>query len=536
MVSFFAIVIFVSYSIYGGTNVSEENSGINNQGEEIVLILKGFAFSEKVLVNARVSIYDFNGEIITTVTDKEGFYSIDVTNLKQPLLVDVVENGVVNCSDASKPRGRSVSALINNVVSGVNIANVNPLTDKVVSDVALKICVDTTNSKYLKGPQGLVDVGNTSLVDTSIIESSTKKLANIFSQTLKDAGVKNVDSFDALTYNFALKDKLKNDGFVRVLSLIYHNRGYDSATGKVGDTILLDPRFRQISELSPLNFRNSEEDAKKIKNPSYTRVFITGDSTACNYDVNVAPRMGWGQVLQTKLKENEKVIVLNVAQSGRSSRSFINEGWLGRIESIIKPGDYLFVQFGHNDEKCGGSNPAVERDPIDIANLGTYPNDASGNIQGTEDMSFQRSLEKYINLAKSKKATTILMTPVTRVKLPLPIIASSHITKKGLYYGDYSQTVRDTALANNTPLVDMDKLSMEFLNSLADLEWKNYWLAVDPLVYPYYTQDVTGNINKPDTTHFQENGALKMCDLMINDLDNSDFKELKRLKSYFKIN
>lgn len=512
--------------------------------------LNGIGFSEKILANAKVTVYDLEGKQKTTSTDKNGFYSVDVTALKEPLLVDIIAKGTNNCNDCSKPRGTSVTAIVCSLEVGVNTANVNPLTDKIVSDVALKVCSDTSQNTYLKGPQGLVDLGNTSLIDKSIIESSTVKIRGIFERALKDAGLKNVDSFDPLTYDFEnCKSKrgnkcrflshncLVNDPFVKVLSLIHHNRGYDSATGIVGSTMLLDPLFRPISDLSPLDFKKSQADVRKINDPSYTRVFVAGDSTASNYDVDVAPRKGWGQVLQTKFADRTKIIVINAAQSGRSSRSFINEGWLDKIKPLMKRGDYLLVQFGHNDEKCGGSNPARARDPIDIANLATYPNDAEGNIQGSDALSFQRTLEKYITLANSKKVKPILITPVTRAKTTLPVTKSTHITSKGLYYGDYSQTIRDTAADNNVTLVDLDAVSIKFINSLGNDEWKQYWLAVDPAVYPYYAEGVTGNINNPDTTHFQEKGALKVCDLIIGELSNetnSTLTSLKKLKNSFK--
>jgi pectinesterase len=63
------------------------------------------------------------------------------------------------------------------------------------------------------------------------------------------------------------------------------------------------------------------------------------------------PRAGWGQLFQSKFKKAAKVMVVNAARSGRSSRSFSNEGWLRMIGETILPGDYFFIQFGHNDEK-----------------------------------------------------------------------------------------------------------------------------------------------------------------------------------------
>lgn len=78
-------------------------------------------------------------------------------------------------------------------------------------------------------------------------------------------------------------------------------------------------------------------------------IYIAGDSTACNYEAARSPRTGWGQVLEQFF--TDQVNVANEAISGRSSKSFIEEGALDRILSQIKPNDYLFIQFGHNDQK-----------------------------------------------------------------------------------------------------------------------------------------------------------------------------------------
>lgn len=77
--------------------------------------------------------------------------------------------------------------------------------------------------------------------------------------------------------------------------------------------------------------------------------FLAGDSTVCDYDSDRAPRAGWGQKIGAFLSDG--VLIGNEAASGRSSKSFIEEGRLERIMTQIRSGDYLFVQFGHNDQK-----------------------------------------------------------------------------------------------------------------------------------------------------------------------------------------
>src|SRR5688572_25877896 len=79
------------------------------------------------------------------------------------------------------------------------------------------------------------------------------------------------------------------------------------------------------------------------------QVFIAGDSTASEYGPERAPRHGWGQALDSFL--DDSFVVRNRAKSGRSARSFIEEGWFDGIAKDIRTGDILLIQFGHNDEK-----------------------------------------------------------------------------------------------------------------------------------------------------------------------------------------
>ncbi len=77
-------------------------------------------------------------------------------------------------------------------------------------------------------------------------------------------------------------------------------------------------------------------------------IYLVGDSTCCDY--NVDPRFGWGQMLPVFFKPGE-VVVNNMAKSGRTAKSFMAEKRLDDIMSVIKPGDYMFIQFAHNDMK-----------------------------------------------------------------------------------------------------------------------------------------------------------------------------------------
>ena len=120
------------------------------------------------------------------------------------------------------------------------------------------------------------------------------------------------------------------------------------------------------------------------------QVFIAGDSTASHYGPERAPREGWGQQLQSFLDE-DAYVVRNHAQSGRSSRSFVAEGWFDGMAKEMRAGDVLLIQFGHNDEKI--EDPTRYNEP---------------------QRAFPEWLMRYVELARSKGATPILVTPVAR--------------------------------------------------------------------------------------------------------------------------
>ena len=140
-------------------------------------------------------------------------------------------------------------------------------------------------------------------------------------------------------------------------------------------------------------------------------VFLVGDSTVCEYDSSTATsldRYGWGMKLQEQFNG---VKVTNLALSGRSSRSFLTETNYQTLKSSLGKGDYLFIQFGHNDEKT---------DEATYPGLGTYPGldwstlDSSGkDAQGRYSYEYLLTAY-YINLAKNKGAIPVLVTPITR--------------------------------------------------------------------------------------------------------------------------
>jgi lysophospholipase L1-like esterase len=213
------------------------------------------------------------------------------------------------------------------------------------------------------------------------------------------------------------------------------------------------------------------------------QLFLAGDSTMSNYEQDRAPQAGWGQVIGELLKP--EVAVRNEAASGRSSKSFIDEGRLTPIEADIRPGDWLFIQFGHNDQK-----PDEERrtEPY-----GTY----------------QEHLLTYVEAARSRGAFPVLVTPVQRRSfLEDGVISDTH--------GEYPSAMKELAAKEGVPLVDLGASSKRLLEALGPERSKALFLWLEPGAHPNYPEGVE------DNTHFSETGALKIARLVVEEL-----KELK---------
>ncbi len=515
----FWAVVALAVSACGGDEVAVDTS----------TRLVGVAASGGPLAGAAITVCDAQGASVSTTAAADGSYRADVSALKAPLLVSARTAAFVAINGVPQPANGTVAyaALLPAVTpQAANIANVNPLTDKVASDVAVA-------DLKLKGSVQLINACNTTGVTAATVADKTAGLRTLLQAALVARGVANAAAFDPVSTPMAAN----HQGVDAVLDRVRHNRdGWGSGSDdQLRGTKLYDLALREISA------DNVALDPALAPWPTAgTRIFVVGDSTASNYSREVLPRMGWGQVFDRLLKADAPARVVNLAQSGRSSRSFITEGWFKILADGLQAGDYLLIQWGHNDEKCDTTGS------LDWVNRCTYPNDANGTPQvaktldklpaGTtaDDLSFQRSLEKYIVLARSKGATPVLITPVTRINQDktvtayvegaFPIARSTHITTKGDAPGNYSRTVVQTAAANDVTVIDVDAASVAFFNSLgvgtggatATGGWRDHYLAVsDPVAFPFYAAaTTTGHYLNADRTHFQESGAVTIAGLV----------------------
>jgi len=202
-------------------------------------------------------------------------------------------------------------------------------------------------------------------------------------------------------------------------------------------------------------------------------LFIAGDSTAAACPAFEAPMAGWGQVLQEFF--SDKVEVCNEAMGGRSSNSFIEEGRLLSISEKIQPDDFLFIQFGHNDQKSYGTEP-----------YSTY----------------QACLAEYVALAHKKRAFPLFLTSVNRRKF-------GEDGKLLDTLGDYPDAMRQIANKLNVPLIDMHAKTKRLYEAYGPEKSKELFVWLHAGEHPNYPSGIQ------DDTHFCKLGALEICRLVI---------------------
>ncbi len=200
-------------------------------------------------------------------------------------------------------------------------------------------------------------------------------------------------------------------------------------------------------------------------------LYIAGDSTAAQKYADAAPETGWGMAIPFFLHKD--LVVANHAVNGRSSKSFVDEGRLDAILGVIRPGDLLLVQFGHNDEKT--TDPSRYTEPW---------------------TTYQDYLRMYIDGARARGARPVLATSVERRKFDAAGTALPT-------HGDYPAAMRALAQEERVALLDIQALSLALWQRLGVEETKKYfnWTATEQ-----------------DNTHFNPPGAIAVARLVAQEL------------------
>ncbi len=221
-------------------------------------------------------------------------------------------------------------------------------------------------------------------------------------------------------------------------------------------------------------------------------IFMIGDSTMANKKPSALPETGWGQVLP-EFFNMDSVVIDNHAVNGRSSKSFLGENRWEPVISQVQPGDYVIIQFGHNDQK-----PDEERhtDPFT-----TYTD----------------NLLKYINETREKGGIPIICTSIVR----------RHFDEEGNLedsHKDYLKAVRKIAKKEKVLFLDLEAKTREVEEEMGPDESKYLHVFVKPGVYPNRPE------GKEDNTHLSQLGAHTVAKLAVDEMKKLDIPLVKYLK------
>jgi lysophospholipase L1-like esterase len=193
------------------------------------------------------------------------------------------------------------------------------------------------------------------------------------------------------------------------------------------------------------------------------------------------PERGWGQLLHMYFQVSARVE--NHAQNGRSTKSFIAEGRWEKVRQALKPGDFVIIQFGHNDEKTNdlkrGTTPFGE---------------------------FATNLVRFIHDARERHALPILATPVARRKFD----SSGKLLDT---HGDYPRAVRAVASAGQVPLLELGTATEKLLQHLGPESSKRLFDWIPAAEFAPDSKALE------DDTHFNAYGASRVCDLAVLEIE-----------------
>lgn len=226
-------------------------------------------------------------------------------------------------------------------------------------------------------------------------------------------------------------------------------------------------------------------------------IYLAGDSTMADKRVSAYPETGWGTRFNNFF--DSTVVIVNKAQNGRSTKTFIAEHLWQSISDNLHPGDYVLIQFGHNDEVPTKASYTPEKD-------------------------FVSNLIRFINETRSKKAVPVLITPVARRKFD----AQGKVVDT---HAQYAQLIKNVATEQKVALIDLDQESMDLLQKFGPDLSKRLYNHLEPGENPNYPG------GKTDDTHFNELGARKMAEIVLANLRKLSPELNDRvIKSSFKAN
>ena len=211
-----------------------------------------------------------------------------------------------------------------------------------------------------------------------------------------------------------------------------------------------------------------------------------------NKPLDENPEKGWGQLFPKYMTDD--VEIQNHAVNGRSTKSFLNEHRWDTVMSRMKAGDYVMIQFGHNDSKVEDSNRSAPAHTL-----------------------YKENLIRYINDTRSKDATPILITPVMRRKFD----ATGKFVDQ---HGDYPGVVKEVAAAMNVLLINLHKSSEALIVKEGVENSRRLFLNIPANHFKNYKG------KEEDNTHFSEYGAASVASLVCQSIKEQNLSLAKYLK------
>jgi lysophospholipase L1-like esterase len=260
-------------------------------------------------------------------------------------------------------------------------------------------------------------------------------------------------------------------------------------------TILSDQRQQNINvkksgeymvEITDENGRESVEFIRVyVTQSGIHRIYIIGDSTVATYQESSYPQKGWGQIFQLFF-DRAQIEVINKSIGGRSSRSFYEEGRWTEVVNSLESGDYVFIQFGHNDRDW------------------TKPE------RYTDTAAYKDYLRIYVKETRAKDAYPVLVSPMIMHAYRGTVLRNVFTENEN----DYRGAMLQVALELDAPFVD---LNMKSFNRVLEVgqEYATWFLYLGllPGEYPNFPS------GSSDGTHFQEMGALEMGKLITEGIE-----------------
>jgi lysophospholipase L1-like esterase len=224
-------------------------------------------------------------------------------------------------------------------------------------------------------------------------------------------------------------------------------------------------------------------------NKTAPTIFLAGNSTVVDQDRE--PWAAWGQIIPSFF-EGKKIAVANYAESGEALNSFISAKRLEKILSLMKAGDYLFVEFGHNDQKQKGEG------------VGPFT-------------SYKRDLKFFISEVRKKGGIPVLITSMHRRNFD----STGHINNT---LGDYPEAVRQTAKEENVTLIDLNAMSKILYEAWGPEKSIKAFVHYPANTFPGQKTELK------DNTHFNTYGAWQIAKCIMKGIKDAKLDIAKYLR------